>query len=272
MAKSKNTGRTSKKLPRCNPLSSPEKTRGRGNVKSLEILPISQEKEGCFANSEIGGEDCYELIETLLNIKDRAPLPPAPDTAGPGPKSKLANLIRFAPDRYAEMIARIRSGTSFHVAAEAVGIAERTFYAWAQIGAQDMAQSPCKDSYYSRFFRDVRRAAAQATAKCEETIMNASPAKWLANGPARIFGLHWGASDKQVSNASNTPLLSHDDAIDAPFKVKSEGVVKTENLEIDPVLEYEALKVWEDLGLISINEDMKKAFLMQESNQELKEE
>lgn len=244
-------------------------------------------------------------IETLLETASRKPLPQIPQQKGR--KCLLYDIVQFSPKLYAKMIGQLRLGVSPEVAAEACAIGERTFYEWAQRGKQDIdnfdpesGQHCPIDSYFSRFYLDVRRAIATQAADCEMKLAEIDPRKWLTIGPGRIFGQKW-AKDRTAShfpNGSSAPALlpnslPSEDIIDATFTVThSPGVqngrtvssdgpdtanpdsspdgrglgsapLASQVLAIPPTKELEALEVLQEIGMITINESMRKAYQQQ---------
>jgi hypothetical protein len=157
-------------------------------------------------------------IETLLNVRGRKPLPDSTEISKSdrrGPKFKLFEIITHAPDLYAKMIMFIRNGVSFNVACECVGIGESTFYEWGQRGASDFQANA--DTYFSRFYRDVRRAAALATCQAEMEIKALDPKKWLAHGPGRIFGDAWRKSELPTRQSFDSDDFEPPES--EPFKI-----------------------------------------------------
>ena len=216
-------------------------------------------------------------VETLLDIPQRKPLPQPPQRKGR--RFKLVDIIHHAPDLYARLITHIRAGVSFNVAAAAVGIGERTFYDWGEKGSLDYEAG--KDTYFSRFYHDVRKAAATATADCEMAVKELDPKKWLSHGPGRIFGGQW---SENISRGPNYDPSKHPQPqiqyVDAPFKVLAPPVdpksisspeKPDQTLEIGKDLEYEAFKVLEDIGCITLSDDFKLAFEQQKSEDNDKE-
>jgi hypothetical protein len=137
-------------------------------------------------------------IETLLPCKSRKELPQLLERRGP--KCKLVEIVLRAPHIYQRLIGLIRTGVSFNVAAECSGIEESTFFSWGWKGAKDVGIQ--RDTYFSRFYRDVRRAAASRTAECEREVGSASPLKYITHGPGRVFGNPW-AKDKSKQQSLN---------------------------------------------------------------------
>jgi hypothetical protein len=96
--------------------------------------------------------------------------------------------------------------------------------------------------------------------------MTTSPAKWLTHGPGRIFNTTW--SRESVPQSPQREALPDPNIVDAAFHVKHEpkAIDPQEGyLEIDPNSEYEALKIWEEIGCITLSDEMKKAFSQQQS-------
>lgn len=217
-----------------------------------------------------------EEVETLLELPNRKELPHFTQRK-PGRKCKLYDLVLHSPDTYARLITYIKSGVSFNVAAAAIGIAERTFYEWGEKGSVDFEAE--KDTYFSRFYRDVRKAVATATADCEMSVKELDPRKWLAHGPGRIFGGSWSDNMSRGPNydpnKNPAPQIQY---IDVPFKAlpapinietgNSSSPEKTKealSLEVPKDLEYEAFKVLENIGCITMSEEFKQAFDQQQS-------
>jgi hypothetical protein len=245
-------------------------------------------------------------IETLLDVDGRKALPQFPQHK-PGRKNKLYELIQFAPDLYAKMIQHLAAGISPNVAAECCGIAERTFHEWGEKGAQDANNvTPVQqadgtiiyeddpiDSYYSRFFYDVRRAIATKAAQCEAKLAEVDPIKWLSRGSGRIFGGKWGKNpDKptqqtvlrgqgqqalpapeddaiegtftvrpQLQGSSNAESPNQPHAQDSENDVPAQGQAPNHSvLHITPEQEYEVLKVWDSIEQIKLSDAIKQAY------------
>ena len=89
-------------------------------------------------------------------------------------------------------------GASLHVASETIGITYASFYNWMRKGADSVHideetgdQVITEDSFYLRFYCDVRRAAASCRTIAETKILATDPLKWLRLGPGRMFGDEW---------------------------------------------------------------------------------
>lgn len=163
-----------------------------------------------------------EGIETLLDVPGRKELPEIPKR--PGRKCLLEQIVLFNPQRYHQIIAKVRHGVSLNVAVEAAGINESTFYDWAIKGREHLAEHPPIDSFFSRFYSDLRRAVAHTVADCEMTIAIKNPTKWLVHGAGRIFGGHWGknGNKRQIPGERNGQQAlpapaSPDEAFDDAF-------------------------------------------------------
>jgi hypothetical protein len=263
----------------------PENTRRKKSGKigfKLTRAKRSRQSEETLESSEKSEElqppiiPVEQDVETLLDIPGRKPLPQIPQRKGR--KCTLIEMIIHNPDRYSRLITHIRAGVSFNVAAEANSIGERTFYEWGQRGQEDLDKG--MDTFFSRFFRDVRRAAAMATADCESEVKALEPRKWLSHGPGRIFGGAWGA---EVSRGTGRHLpaeasSSSPEIIDAPFQVRltlpspaqaqENKPPKHQTLEISEPIEYAAFQVLEDIGAIQISQEFKNAMQQQQSETE----
>jgi hypothetical protein len=125
--------------------------------------------------------------ETLLDVPNRKPLPPYVRSAGR--PCVLQDIVMHAPDLYAEFITYIQAGAYYNVAAEAIGVCEGTLRNWLIRGKADLGGS--LDTWYSRLFRDIRRAVALARVGAEASIREASPSRWLSHGPGKMFGEQW---------------------------------------------------------------------------------
>lgn len=76
------------------------------------------------------------------------------------------------------LVEAIRAGAFDWVAAEAAGIARRTFYEWLEKG--EAGQEP-----FARLAKDVRQARAAARIGAERTVYREHPITWLTKGPGR---------------------------------------------------------------------------------------
>ena len=195
---------------------------------------------------------------TLLDVPDRVPLPVLPP--GKGRPFTLPEIVETTPHIYAKLITFIRSGASGNVAAVFIGICEKTFYEWCKIGAEEMGRDPAPDTYYTRFYNDIRRAVALMRSELEIEIAATDPKRWLSHGPGRIFGDNW--TDKPTTNViplspSNSPLaLSHSSS---SGNASEEEYVEGEFVSIEVSKEdtYDALKVLEDNGVVEVSRSYK---------------
>jgi len=192
---------------------------------------------------------------TLLDEEGRRELPKIPYK--PGRPCYLPRLIKREPKRYTQLINYIRQGVYFHVAAEAVGISQFTMIRWGNKGKEDMEHEI--DSYYSRFYRDVRRSVAICRSGCEVAIKELNPGKWLAKGPGRILGNQW--SEERSSREDDTPLIESEEH----KQLEDQTVEGT--LHISNQQELEKLELLEQAGLLTLSEEYRKALKNQTSQE-----
>ena len=206
-------------------------------------------------------------IETLLDCEHRKPLPQIPNRQGR--KCILNEIIQFAPEIYAKMILLIRCGSTIQVSAERCGINPSTFHDWVYRGGKDLLDE--EDTYYSRFFLDVRRAVATRRSEVEIQLSEEDPKRWLSHGPGRMFDNTWSKDQKQIASK----VVAGQKSIEAPDDNEIEGtfVVKPVNkeaqdvpdqlalpssqgdyLEIDEEEGMNVMKAWEKAGYITIND------------------
>lgn len=177
--------------------------------KSRAVAPVSpapaEVNTAPFDFTELGiSSSSQEKIETLLACPQRKELPQFPQQSGPGRKCLLYGIVEHSPDQYKRMIQFIRQGVSLNVAATRIDVGERTFYDWGAQGAEDAINE--LDTYFSRFWRDVRRAIATKASECEQDVAAKNPTRWLALGAGRIFGNKWNERrGQEQSKAGNTP-------------------------------------------------------------------
>ena len=282
------------------------KSNGKATSPSPGKSRKSKGKSTSDSDSTDGPKAVEELlfpggIETLLPCKSRKPLPQLMQRRGR--KELLVEIVTHAPEIYQNLISQIQAGVSFNIAAECAGIAERTFFLWGWKGKTDADSNV--DSYYARFYRDVRRAAATQAARCERDIALNSPAKWLTHGPGRIFGNPW-AKDKsgkalqQTNSSHGSPALPAptDDAVEATFTVlpNQQDIIDDENesdetqsssqgqgqkqltgpkaleamatLALSPEQDFAALQVLESIGMLTISDALKAAYASQAKEEE----
>lgn len=218
------------------PAKKPAKSRKRSTPQSRATIPLPGKSGDSSSNanhsesSEVSNPSAEELnypggLETLLPCKNRKTLPQIQER--PGRKCQLVEIVNFAPEIYQTLITHIKTGVSMNVAVEVVGINESTFFSWGWRGKRDFDSNV--DSYFSRFYKDVRRAVAHRAAECERSIVESSPLKYLTHGPGRIFNNPWG-KDKSKKGDSNAPgalrdssghpaLPAPDEALEATFSV-----------------------------------------------------
>jgi hypothetical protein len=280
----KTTKKSPPKKPTILPLSSaPKKTAKKVPKKAKK--PDSVEEDEPLYTLPSQEEDPLSLLfpeglETLLEVPYRKELPQL-SPQGFGPKERLPRLIKDSPKAYARMIGLLRNGVSPNVAAEVCGIVERTFYQWGKQGQLDAenidlstGEADPIDSYYSRFYLDVRRAIAVKASECEMDIAAKDSRKWLSVGPGRIFGNAWSKNPEKVSSqdqlsppadepfaVSHTPqqrAIGVDGSTLSPGSPGSPGSHTT--LPLSTSQEYEALKVLEGIAQLTMSDAMKKAY------------
>jgi hypothetical protein len=174
-------------------------------------------------------------IPTLLNIPGRKELPPIPNSMGRS--CKLVDLVQLTPGVYENIMANIRKGCYPHLSAEAAGIPTGTFYRWGTRGKEDFKNMV--DSYYSRFYLDVRKAIAQCRVAIEQTVAVIDPKKWLERGPGKIFGEEWGAVD---DGSASIPVDQTFIEEKEQLKIETTGV-EIEVIRLDSATEEATKKV-----------------------------
>jgi len=217
----------------------------------MESADIPQSTENALVPSIPGG------IETLLDVSERKPLPALPEQ---GRRCILYDIIQYTPETYAQMIVYVRNGAYYHTAAESVGIASKTLYDWCYKGRRD-AESGI-DSYYSRLYKDIRKATAQCRVSKEMAIADIDPKKWLNLGPGKMFGTEWvelPTSTADLVESENPFLIESTDSTDKPEEVnQSKDAAKTKVIDVNPEETLQAMKALEDAGLITLSEEYKK--------------
>lgn len=208
---------------------------------------------------------------TLLDIPDAVPLPDLPPAKGR--PFTLPDIVKLTPHIYAKLITFIRCGASGNAAAEVVGICEKTFYEWCHIGSLEMAQDPAPDTYYTRFFNDIRRAVAVKRSELEIEIAATDPKKWLSHGPGRIFGDNWrdtpgipipqpdilnGPTMGRISSSPGRKQIENKE----PDYVEGEFV----SIQIDENTTIDALKVLEENDVVEVSRSYKSQVKKQRGN------
>lgn len=112
-----------------------------------------------------------------------------------GRNPKLAN-----PDLIKKLTQLIQAGCYVYVAAEAVGIGERSFYRWMARGEEETS------GMYRQFWQEIKKAEAVAEAKMLMVINEASRTNWTAAAwfLERKFPDRWGRKDRVQIDASVT--------------------------------------------------------------------
>ncbi len=295
-SKAANRSRTTPSPPGKKTASKPKSSRKSQNEVYQDELVESLANAPNQSESDEQQKDIQELrfpggLETLLPCKAQKPLPQLQERVGR--KCLLVEIVHHAPELYQTLITQIKCGVSMNVAVEVVGINESTFFSWGWKGKRDYDARI--DSYFSRFYKDVRKAVAHKAAECERSIAESSPLKYLTHGPGRIFNNPWGKdkSKKGIGSDGNgnprigyTPgghgqpaLPAPDEALEATFSVvpsiedddeqgdEIEGEVvkhpsssvanngRSGSLSLTPDQEAEALKVLGGIGQIVLSPD-----------------
>lgn len=92
----------------------------------------------------------------------------------------MARKSKLTPELIATVCDAIRQGAYDYIAAEAVGIAQSTFYEWLAD-----AEKPDADPLKIEFSEAVKRARAEARRAAELAVMRDKPETWLLKGPGR---------------------------------------------------------------------------------------
>jgi hypothetical protein len=90
----------------------------------------------------------------------------------------MARPSKLTPAVQKTIVAYIRSGAFSWVAAEAAGIASKTFERWMKAGEQG-------DEEYHGFYEAVRVARGEARVTAEVEVRKGNPLAWLRYGPGR---------------------------------------------------------------------------------------
>jgi len=200
---------------------------------------------------------------TLLEVPERVDFPPIPNISRP---CFLIQIATDNPDVYKKMISLIRHGVYGHVAAEVIGINQGTFYGWAKRARQELSQDPPLDSFYTRFYNDVRRAVSIKRSELEMDVAISDPKKWLSNGPGRIFGNSWADAPTQSQQqqalqdqSQGDPLLALDNEPHPSHSSSGNGsdnddsnTPKFAAIEIDEGTSKDALGILHQEGIIEV--------------------
>jgi len=211
-------------------------------------------------------------MATLLDVPNRKELPPFPTKGRP---CLLVELVTLYPEAYKHMMSLIRSGVSGHVAAATIDVSEHTFYGWAKRGRADARieeqirqlnkpfnpdleeeEIEPNDTYYYRFFMDVRRAIAQKRSECETDIAISSPKLWLSNGPGKLFGNDYVENPKLILE-NEPPQKNLLDAKTPVPELENHKPDKTSTyIEVDESSSFQALEALEEADIqIDVTDD-----------------
>ncbi len=179
-------------------------------------------------------------LETLEAIPGRKDLP---IIEGAGRICLLVDIINHTPETYSIYLNELRRGAYFGPAAESVGIPTSTIARWGQYGRRDINEG--LDTYYSRFWKDVRKAVAQCQVKVEQFIAKTDPKKWLARGPGTIFGDQW--NDNRVEESSQLEEVESFSEQKLIEHVEEGTGVRTTVIDLDSITEEAAKEVLREL-------------------------
>jgi hypothetical protein len=84
--------------------------------------------------------------------------------------------MRFDPQTRAEILGAMRIGVSHLRAAASVGVSDRTLRRWLRQGEADDASG--KNTVYSRFVQDFRKAESDALGQLESNMWQQSQEDW----------------------------------------------------------------------------------------------
>jgi hypothetical protein len=121
----------------------------------------------------------------------------------PGVCNMAGRNGKLTPELISEICGYIRLGAYDYIAAERVGISQRTFYNWMEQAEQEDA-SPL----HLQFLQSVEQARAEARAGAELRVLDEQPATWLLKGPGRDKPGRPGWSNENVVtvNTGDTPI------------------------------------------------------------------
>jgi hypothetical protein len=103
------------------------------------------------------------------------PSPPPPERR----RGRPAGSVSLTPEIQQRLLELIRGGTYDYIAAEAVGISERTFREWIQRGDGEHPTRP-PTRKLKAFAREVRRAKAEVRAAAEIRVFRDNASRWLS--------------------------------------------------------------------------------------------
>lgn len=196
-------------------------------------------------------EETVEFPGGLLTLQKKKGARPLPPYSNDGRRPVLIDLVLYNQDLYNEFLTLIRTGSYFHVAAEAIGISERTFRSWISQGSEDAKAD--EDTFFSRFYYDIRRATALCRADRERKIAETDPKTWLSKGPGRMFGNEWGKQETRE-------VEREQDAIEGIIIKQQQIEVQQESkIELDAKEQLEAIEAMEAAGQGTYSKEYKNA-------------
>lgn len=118
-----------------------------------------------------------EGLEPSDEAADKARRSPA--TRPKGRRGRPRGSVSLTPEIQERLLELIRGGTYDYIAAEAVGISERTFREWIQRGDGEHPTRPPTRKLRA-FAREVRRAKAEVRAAAEIRVFRDNASRWLS--------------------------------------------------------------------------------------------
>jgi hypothetical protein len=160
---------------------------------------------------------------------------------------------------YTRMLGYIRAGAWDHVAASCMGVHPDTFTEWMNRGRDETQIN--KESPYSRFYRDVRRATAIARLTAEIEVKKTNPTTFLrVKHRSKVNEPGWDSEkiEHVIEGGEN------------PIEVNGQMIVAGKVIPADETI-LEALGVMEELGLVQMTEAGKALALSFQKNKQVNE-
>ena len=174
-------------------------------------------------------------LPTLLNIPGRRELPKTK-----GNPSLLERIVLDNQETYEKYIVFLKKGAYPHTAAEAVGISIHTVRDWGLKGRKDFEAG--NDTYYARFYQDVRKATAQCRVAIEQTLATLDPRKWMNQGPGRMFGNEWAERLTAEPSVEGTEPFTDTPIVEEVPQIEGTGV-DTMIVKMDALTEQETIAI-----------------------------
>jgi len=165
------------------------------------------------------------------------------DKYGPPESTPRFTVLGKLPRKnYEQMLLAVSSGATTQAAAMAVGIHTTTFHNWMRKGREGKIP-------YKYFYRDILQAASIARQTAETKVQARQPLDWLRNSPMMkaLADLDMPTWDKetQVVEGMN---ISMEQNVNQILRVDDEDTTK-------------AVRIMEELGLITLTEKGRQALL-----------